>query len=83
VDIVLEGASGRIVGVEVKSSASVRSSDFKGLNALREIAGRKFKRGVILYMGQEAVQFGEDMIALPLVRLWQNMKPFNMLFSSP
>lgn len=71
VDIVLEGASGHIVGVEVKASASVGGNDFKGLAALREIAGRKFRRGVVLYTGQEAAQFGKDLIALPIAKLWQ------------
>ncbi len=66
----LEGASGQIAGVEVKASGSVSGSDFKGLVALREIAGRKFKRGVILYTGQEAVQFGEGLLALPIAALW-------------
>ncbi len=71
VDVVLEGASGQVVGVEVKTSASVGGNDFKGLAALREIAGRKFRRGVVLYTGQEAAQFGEDLIALPIAKLWQ------------
>jgi hypothetical protein len=75
VDIVLEGVSGQIAGVEVKTSASVSGGDFKGLTALREIAGRKFKRGVVLYTGEEAVQFGEDLIALPIIQLWQGQVP--------
>lgn len=70
-DIILEGASGQIVGVEVKASASLSGSDFKGLTALREIAGRKFKRGVILYTGNETVQFDEDLTAFPIAGVWQ------------
>lgn len=72
VDIVLEGASGQIVGVEVKAGASLSGSDFKGLTALREIAGRKFRRGVILYTGQETVAFDQDLIAYPLAGIWRN-----------
>ncbi len=71
VDIVMEGASGQIVGVEVKASASLSGSDFKGLTALREIAGRKFKRGVILYTGNETLQFDEDLTAFPIAGIWQ------------
>lgn len=73
VDIVLEGSSGQIVGVEVKSSASISGADFRGLAALREVAGRKFKRGVILYAGQEAVQFEKDMIACPIADIWREL----------
>ncbi|MEP7273145.1 MAG: ATP-binding protein [Acidobacteriota bacterium] len=73
VDIVLEGGARQIVGIEVKSSASVGAADLKGLTALREAAGRNFKRGIILYTGVEAVSFSEDMIALPIPRLWQGV----------
>lgn len=74
IDIVLEGPSGQIVGVDVKSSASLSGADFRGLAALREIVGRKFKRGVILYTGHEAVQFEKDLIACPIADIWRELK---------
>ena len=69
VDIVLERGDSRIIGVEVKASASVRREDFKGLAALAELAGGAFERGVLFYGGQEALpfRFGERRFhALPL-----------------
>jgi predicted AAA+ superfamily ATPase len=48
VDIVLEDAAGRIVGVEVKASSSPTASDFSGLRALAEAAGARFHRGIVL-----------------------------------
>ena len=57
VDIVLERPDGRIVGVEVKASATVRSSDFNGLAALAKFAGTAFERGVLLYTGRQALPF--------------------------
>ncbi len=74
VDIVLEGSSGQIVGVEVKGSASIGGNDLKGLTALREIAGRKFKRGVILYTGQATIHFDKDLIAYPVAGIWKESK---------
>lgn len=71
VDVVLEGPGGRIAGVEVKASAAVSASDFTGLHALAEAAGRKFARGVLLYDGDAAVPFGERMIAAPVSALWE------------
>ncbi len=71
VDIVLEDAAGKIVGVEVKASASVSSSDFKGLRALQEITGERFQRGVVLYTGTERVAFGTNLLALPVASLWR------------
>ena len=69
VDIVLERRDSRIVGIEVKASASVRLEDFKGLAALADFAGSNFERGVLFYGGQEALPFsvGERRFhALPL-----------------
>jgi len=49
VDVVMEDAAGRLVGVEVKANAAVTGADFKGLRALQEMTGKRFTRGVILY----------------------------------
>lgn len=57
VDIVLERTDGRIVGVEVKASATVRREDFKGLAALAELAEGSFERGVVLYGGERVLPF--------------------------
>jgi uncharacterized protein len=71
VDVVMEDADGRLVGVEVKASATVTGGDFKGLHALREMTGNRLTRGVVLYAGAEAVSFGSDLFALPLASLWR------------
>ena len=57
VDIVLERYDGRIVGVEVKASATVQRQDFNGLAALAEFAGAAFERGVLFYTGSQALPF--------------------------
>jgi hypothetical protein len=71
VDIVLEAPGGRVVGIEVKASASIDRRDFVGLGALAAAAGRKFVRGVVIYLGDHAVPFGDDLWALPITELWQ------------
>ena len=71
VDIVLEGSGGRVAGVEVKASSAVSASDFAGLAALAETAGRKFVRGVLLYDGDALVPFGERLVAAPVSALWE------------
>ncbi len=70
VDIVLEDARGAVVGVEVKASSTISSSDFAGLHALRDAAGVRFRRGVVLYTGSDTVPFGEGLTALPVSALW-------------
>lgn len=70
VDLVLEDAAGRIVGIEVKASATVDGSHFKGLKVLAEAAGSRFVRGIMLYTGATAVPFAKNLHALPLPNLW-------------
>lgn len=45
VDIVLEAADGRIVGIECKAATTMKPDTFKGLEALKELAGSKFVVG--------------------------------------
>ena len=69
VDIVMERGDSRIIGVEVKASASVRKEDFLGLAALAESAGDTFERGVLFFGGQDVLPFsvgGRRFHALPL-----------------
>lgn len=71
VDFILEGADGRIAGIEVKASATVRGEDFKHLAAVRDrIGDERFIRGVVLYTGGERLPFGERLEAWPLSTLW-------------
>ena len=70
VDFVLESASGGVVGIEVKAAATVSAAHTRGLAALREAAGRKFHRGVLLYGGRESLPFGRDIWAMPISSLW-------------
>ncbi|MFQ5740443.1 MAG: ATP-binding protein, partial [Acidobacteriota bacterium] len=71
VDLVLENEAGRLVGIEVKASASVRAADFRGLETLREVARERFYRGVVLYAGREALPFGKRLHAIPISALWR------------
>ena len=70
VDLVLEDRAGRLVGVEVKSAASVRHRDFRGLETLAALSADRFVRGVILCTGTTVVPFGRNLFALPVSQLW-------------
>jgi len=70
VDLILENDARDLVGVEVKSSATVRPRDFTSLAFLRDNLGSRFRMGVVLYTGQVPVRFGERLWALPLSSLW-------------
>lgn len=71
VDLVLERRGGAVVGIEVKSAVTVTAADFKGLRALAAAAGRRFRRGIVLYTGAEIVPFGAGLFALPVEALWR------------
>lgn len=70
VDVVVENASGQLIGVEVKSAASVRKNDLRGLKKLASIAGDQFRLGVVLYDGTETLSLGERLWAAPISTLW-------------
>ena len=70
VDVVLEDAAGRVVGVEVRASSTPSQSDFAGLRALQALTGERFVRGVVLHLGDAALPFGERLEALPVSSLW-------------
>jgi predicted AAA+ superfamily ATPase len=66
VDFLIEAADGRVVGVEVKGARSVDARDFKRFERLEQSLGERFVRGVVLYMGERAVTFGERLNAWPI-----------------
>src|SRR4029077_17630444 len=71
VDLVIERRDGSLVGIEVKASGSVESTDFRGLRTLLLAGPRKFIRGVVLYCGRRTVDHGPGLIALPVSALWK------------
>lgn len=70
VDLVIEAADGTVVGIEVKASGRVTSSDTAGLRALRETLGSSFRAGVVLYLGSQAHTLDDRLHAVPADRLW-------------
>lgn len=74
VDIVLEGPGRRIIGIECKCSMTVNADSFKGLRALKSATGKKFHRGVVLYLGDQIVGFGSDLQAIPVSSLWETTR---------
>jgi predicted AAA+ superfamily ATPase len=70
VDIIVENEHGALVGIEVKASATVRASDFKGMRKLADVCGDNLKLGVIMYDGTKIVPFGDRLYAAPMSCLW-------------
>jgi uncharacterized protein len=70
VDVVMERGPNRIVGIEVKAAATLRDSDRRGLERLRDAVGDRFRCGVLLYDGETLVPMGDRIYAIPLQMLW-------------
>jgi len=71
IDLLLEDRAGRVVGIEVKAGGTVQERDVRALRDLAETLGKRFVRGVVLYMGETAVPFSDRILALPLPALWR------------
>lgn len=70
VDIIIENRQGRVLGIEVKASATVTKSDFAGLRRLAEGCGDRFAMGLVLHDHDKTIPFGNHMYAAPISSLW-------------
>lgn len=72
VDLVLEDRHGRVIGIEVKASATVRPPDLRGLRQLQAAVGNKFVQGLVLHDHDRITPFDERLPAGPVSLLWQS-----------
>jgi len=77
VDIVLQNRRGQIVALEVKAAATAANSDFRGLRHLQSHLGDRLLAGIVLYLGNQTLPFGQRLRAMPLSALWQCEAPSN------
>ena len=70
VDLVLEDRQGRVIGIEVKASATVRAPDLRGLRQLQAAVGDKFVQGLVLHDHDRITPFDEKLHAGPVSLLW-------------
>ena len=71
VDLVLEAATGQIVGLEIKAGATVEPRSARHLAWLRDEVGQDFVRGYVLHTGTMTYSLGDRLWAMPIARLWQ------------
>jgi uncharacterized protein len=70
VDVVLEDRTGRVIGVEIKSSATVRRTDLRGLRRFQALAGERFVAGLVLCTAHQTIPLGQGIWATPIEALW-------------
>ena len=74
IDIVVDGGQ-HLACIEVKSSASVSTDDFKHLKwfATQGPGRSKTCTGIVFYLGREKLSFGDRNYALPVSSLWSDV----------
>lgn len=70
VDILVELAAHRVIGIEIKASASPTSHDARHLVWLRDQLGDRFCHGLVLHTGRYLFPLAEKVTAAPISVLW-------------
>jgi predicted AAA+ superfamily ATPase len=70
VDLILESGDGRVVGIEVKAGATIRSEDLRGLRLLEQRLGSDFAAGIVLCTAPEPRHLGGQLWIMPISALW-------------
>jgi len=71
IDFIIQNDRGEILGIEVKSSSSFSSNDQRHLKWFKQnIAKDKPFIGVILYTGENTLNLGNGIYAVPMAALW-------------
>jgi predicted AAA+ superfamily ATPase len=70
VDFVLESRGGEIIGIQVTGASQPLPAHLEGLSYLRELAGDRFKGGVLLTQGGMVEPVGTGITSMPVSALW-------------
>lgn len=70
VDLLIETASGQLIGIEIRASATVTSSDARHLAWLRDQVGDAFAAGIVLHTGPYVFPLSDRIVAAPISSLW-------------
>ena len=63
-------AGGRIIGIEIKSAASVGRADARHLEWLNDAMEDRFVGGVVLHTGRDTFELADRIVAAPISVLW-------------
>ncbi len=70
IDLVIELAGHRVIGIEVKAAAAVDGDDARHLAWLRDTLGDRFLCGLVLHAGPHIFQLSDRITAAPISALW-------------
>lgn len=70
VDIIVDLPGRKLAGIEIKATATPKSSDARHLRWLREKHPDRFTVGVVLHTGPDVFAFDEQIFAVPICAFW-------------
>lgn len=70
VDLVVELAADRVLGIEVKAGGAPDRQDARHLLWLRDQLGERFVAGAVLHTGPASYRLDERVLAIPICALW-------------
>jgi len=70
VDIVAELPGGRLIGLEIKATASPKVADARHPRWLRSEQPERFAAGVVLHTGPDVITLDDDIFAVPICAFW-------------
>ncbi len=73
IDVIVDAES-RLVCIEVKTAATVKSEDFRHIKWFANDGPGRTRAitGIIFYLGDQSLSFGDNCFALPLSMMWAN-----------
>lgn len=71
VDVVLERRGGDVVGIEIKASSNPGDRALIGMRKLKELAGKRFRCGLVLYTGERVIPAEVGVWFVPISVLWE------------
>ncbi len=70
VGLLIETASGQLIGIEIKAAATATSADARHLAWLRDQTGDAFAAGIVLHTGPYVFPLSDRIVAAPVSSLW-------------
>lgn len=70
IDLIVELADSRIIGIEVKADAAPSRQDSRHLAWLRDSLGDRFSTGIVLHTGPRVYKLDDRITAMPIACIW-------------
>jgi predicted AAA+ superfamily ATPase len=71
-DVIITREKTNAIGFRIRDNEQILEKDVEHFRVFKELMGRKFARGYLIYLGQEILKLDEGIYALPVNYLWSD-----------